>query len=133
MKSTDVRDWFATYLETFAAFGRGDRTDMEDLRQYYDVPLLLTTDRGALALDSEDSVARALTEQIDGMRAAGYERSELLESRVELLNAVTALYHGHFSRRTSDGSEIGRVRVTYVITDRGTDRRIGALIVHSAW
>ena len=132
MKSSDVHDWFDAYLETFVAFGRGHRADIEGLREYYDVPLLLTTDRGALALESEDSVARALKEQIDAMRAAGYDRSDVLESHVEILNAVTALYRGHFSRRTSDGSEIGRVRVTYLITDRGSGRRIGALVVQSA-
>lgn len=132
MTSSDVHDWFDAYLKTFVAFGRGDRADIASLSGYYDVPLLLTADRGALALNSEDSVARALEEQIDGMRSAGYDRTLLLESHVEILNAVSALYRGHFSRRRSDGSEIGRLRVTYLITDRGTGPRIGALIVHSA-
>jgi hypothetical protein len=132
MERSEVHDWFAAYLETFVAFGRGDRDDIAGLREFYDVPLLLTTDRGALALDSEDSVARALEEQIDALRAAGYDRSLLLESHVETLNALSALYRGHFSRRASDGSELGRLRVTYLITDRGTGPRIGALLVQSA-
>jgi hypothetical protein len=131
MDSSPVHDWFVAYLETFAAFGRGDRTDIEGLLEFYDVPLLLTTDRGALVLDSEDGVARALEQQIGGMRAAGYDRSHVLESRVESLNAVSELYRGHFSRRRGDGREIGRVRATYLITDRGAGRRIAALVVHS--
>ena len=66
------------------------------------------------------------------MQAANYDRSEVLESRVEILNRVSALYRGHFSRRRSDRSEIGRLRVTYLLTDRGAGRRIAALVVHSA-
>ena len=132
MNSSDVQEWFDTYLDTFAAFGRGDRDDIDDLLRYYDVPLLLATDAGALALNSKDSVAHALQEQIDGMRAANYARSEVLESRVEILNGVSALYRAHFSRRRSDRSEIGRLRVTYLLTDRAAGRRIAALVVHSA-
>jgi hypothetical protein len=132
MNSSDVQEWFDTYLDTFAAFGRGDRADIDGLLRYYDVPLLLTTDAGALALESKDSVARAVQEQIDGMQAANYDRSEVLESRAEILNGVSALYRGHFSRRRGDGSEIGRLRVTYLITDRAAGRRITALVVHSA-
>ena len=132
MQSTDARDWFGAYLETFAAFGRGDRVDIEALSAYYDVPLLLTSDRGALALSSRDAVASALREQFDGMRAADYDRSDVLELRVEILDAVSAVYRGHFSRRAGDGREIGRLPVTYLVTDRGAGRRIAALLVHSA-
>ena len=131
MTSSDVQDWFDAYLETFAAFGRGDRDDIDGLLRYYDVPLLLTTERGALVLNSEASVTRALREQIDGMQAADYNRSDVLESGLEILNGVSALYRGHFSRRRSDRSEIGRLRVTYLLTDRA-GWRIAALLVHSA-
>ena len=62
-------------------------------------------DREALVLNSEDSVTRALQAQIDGMQAADYDRSDVLESRVEILNGVTALYRSHFSRHRSDSSD----------------------------
>jgi hypothetical protein len=132
MRPRNAQEWFNAYLETFAAFGRGDRNDIAALLEYYDVPLLFTTDRGAFALNSEERVARALTEQLDGMRAADYDHSDVLEARMEILNTVCSLYRGHFSRRARDGSEMGHVRVTYVVTDRGAGRRIAALIVHSA-
>jgi hypothetical protein len=36
------------------------------------------------------------------------------------------------SRERGDGDEIGRLRVTYLITDGSAGRRISALLVHSA-
>ena len=130
MRAPMVEDWFAGYLSTFAAFGRGERADLDELLPFYDVPLLLTTDAGALVLDSREDVGRALQGQIDGMRASGYHHSAVLGSEVETLNAVSALYRGHFSRRRADGGELGRLRATYLIVDRGAGPRIAALVVH---
>jgi hypothetical protein len=132
MDRGDVQGWFGAYLEVFQACGRGDYNDVERLLDYYNVPFVLTTDEGVLTLSSEADVVRAAQQQIDGMRAAGYDRSEVLESHVEVLNNVSAIYRGHLSRQRSDGSEIGRVRVTYLITDGSVGRRISALVVHSA-
>ena len=69
--------------------------------------------------------------QIDGMRAAGYARSEVLASEVEVVNANSALYEGTFSYRRSDGGEIRRLAVTYLITNGAAGRRISAFAVHS--
>lgn len=132
MDSSYVQDWFDAYLEVFGACGRGDYTDVDRLLDYYNVPFVLTTDEGVLALSSEAEVVRAAQQQIDGMRAADYDRSEVLESHVEVLNKVSAIYRGHLSRQRSDGSEIGRLRVTYLITDGSAGRRISALLLHSA-
>ena len=124
-----VADWFDEYLGVFAACGRGEREPAEVLR-YYDVPLLLTTDTGALALPDETAVVGMVTQQADAMRSSGYETTEILASETTRINAVTALYTGDFSRRRADGSEINRLSATYVITARDGGRRISALLVH---
>jgi hypothetical protein len=72
----DVSRWFGEYLDAFAACGRGER-DTASLLAYYGVPLLLTTDDGFFALTSDDQVVAAVHQQVDGMRAAGYHRSEI--------------------------------------------------------
>ena len=130
MDPSDVQGWFDGYLERFAALGRGDRDDVACLLDYYDVPLLLATDRGALALTSGEDVVRALREQVTGLRAVDYDRSELLEAHVEILNAVSALYRAQVARQRVDGSEIGRLRAMYLVTDRAAGRRVSALVVH---
>ena len=127
---TDARTWFDEYLGAFAACGRGDSDDLRTLLHYYGVPLLLTSDDAAVALTTEDEVLNAVRRQIEGMRAAGYNRSETLSSEVVAINATSALHTAEFSRRRADGSEIGRLRVTYLITVCANGRRISALVVH---
>jgi uncharacterized NTF2-like protein DUF6841 len=126
----DVNRWFGEYLDAFAACGRGER-DTASLLAYYGVPLLLATDGGFLALTSDDQVVAVLQEQVDGMRAAGYHRSEIRDSEVTVLNSTSALYRGTFSRRRSDGSEVSRLTATYLVTDGRVGRRISVLAVHS--
>lgn len=137
MSPGEVRRWFDAYLEVFMACGRGEDGRLRRLLEHYDVPLLLATDAGVAPLTSEADVEGAIRQQVEGMRATGYARSEVLDARVEVVNRASALYHAAFSRLRADGSEIGRLRVTYVIAGgrgdgSGDDRRlrIAALLVH---
>lgn len=130
MDRGDVTRWFGEYLDAFAACGRGEK-DTTSLLAYYDVPLLLTTDGGFFALTTEDQVVSAVRPQIDGMRAAGFQRSEILSSEVTVLNSRSALYQGTLSRQGSDGGEINRLSATYLVTDGPAGRRISVLAVHS--
>jgi hypothetical protein len=67
------------------------------------------------------------------MRAAAYDRSQILGSEVTVLNARSALYRGTFSRQSVDGAEISRLTATYLVTDGAAGRRISVLAVHSPW
>jgi hypothetical protein len=127
----DVDEWFHEYLDAFASCGRGDR-DADSLLAYYGVPLLLSTGDAFIALSSEDQVVAAAQQQIDGMRAADYDHSDVLSSEVTVLNATSALYRGTFSRRRTEGVEISRLTVTYLVTDGSVGRRISALALHTA-
>jgi hypothetical protein len=126
----DVGRWFGEYLDAFAACGRGE-AEAEALLEYYGVPLLLTTDSGFFALTSDHDVVAAMQPQVDGMRAAAYDRSEILDSEVTVLNFTSALYRGTFSRQRSDGGEISRLTATYLVTDGAAGRRISVLAVHT--
>jgi hypothetical protein len=130
MDNSDVSRWFDEYLDAFAACGRGER-DTASLLAYYGVPLLLTTDDGCFALTSDDQVVAAAKQQVDGMRAADYDHSEVLDSKVTILNATSALYRGTFSRQRRDGGEISQLTATYLVTDGPVGRRIAVLAVHS--
>jgi hypothetical protein len=128
MDSDDVSRWFGEYLDAFAACGRGER-DTSSLLAYYGVPLLVTTGDGFFAVTSDDQVVAVLQRQVDGMRDAAYDHSELVYSDVSVLNATSALYRGTFSRQRSDGSEINRLTATYLVTDGAAGRRISLLAV----
>ena len=122
--------WFGEYLGAFAACGRGE-ADATTLLAYYGVPLLLTTDGGFFALTSGEQIVAAVQPQLDGMRAAGYARSEILGSDVTVLNSTSALYRGTFSYQQEDGHEIRRLTLTYLVTGGAAGHRISVLAVHS--
>jgi hypothetical protein len=128
---SDVSRWFAEYLDVFAACGRGERATA-DLLGYYGVPLLITTDDGYYALTSDEQVVATLQQQVDGMLAAGYARTEIVASEVTVFNATSALYGGTFSRQRGDGGEINRLTASYLVTDGAAGRRISLLAVHGS-
>lgn len=132
MNGDDVSRWFGEYLDAFAACGRGEG-NANSLLAYYGVPLLVATDDAFVALTSEDQVVGVAKQQIDGMRAANYDHTNILHSDVTVLNATSAIYRGEFSRVRGDGATINRLAVSYLVTDGPIGRRISVLAVHSAW
>ena len=98
MDENDVSRWVGEYVDVFASCGRGE-SDTRSLLAYYGVPVLFATDHAFIALTTEDQVVEAVQQQIDGMRAAAYDHSDVLASDVTVLNATSALYRGDFSRR----------------------------------
>lgn len=131
MQAADVRAWFDDYLNVFAALGRGDLDDPRLLLEYYAVPLLLTNDDAVVGLTSENEVVDTVRGQLRGLRDSGYNRSKIITSDVDVLNANTALYAAEFARQRADDSEIGRLAATYLITLGATGTRISALVVRT--
>ncbi|MGY1695841.1 hypothetical protein ACI780_13105 [Geodermatophilus sp. SYSU D00814] len=124
--------WFAAYLADFAALGRGDTDDVSRLLAHYGVPLVLSSDAGSVVLPDEERVLAAVARQVEGLRAAGYDRSEELSAVTTVVNRTCALHRAAFARVRADGSVIGRVETTYVVVDGPAGRRIVALLVHAA-
>jgi hypothetical protein len=123
--------WLDAYLEAFAACGRGER-EPAVLLEHFAPPVLLSTDDVSVRLTDDSDILGWAQGQIDGMRAAGFDRIDVLDRAVEPLNATTALVHGAFARRRRDGSEISRLRATYLVVTTPGGERIAALVVHSA-
>ena len=73
---------------------------------------------------TEEQVLNAVGRQIEGMRAAGYDRSETLSTEVVAINATTELQTAEFVRLRADGSELGRW-LPRADPDSGRARRAG--------
>jgi len=131
MDEVEVNRWFSSYLAEFGAVGRGDVEDVRRLLQYYGVPLLVGTDAGCPALSDEAQVLTFVQQQVQGMRSAGYDRSDELTAQTTVLNGSCALRRGRFSRLRADGSEIAQITCTYLITESSAGHRISAIVVHS--
>jgi uncharacterized NTF2-like protein DUF6841 len=132
MEEHEVRSWFAAYLADFVALGRGEGDDVRTLLGHYGLPLVLSTDAGTVTFSDEEHLVHSLRGQVDALRAAGYDRSEELTSTTSVVNRTCALHRAAYARLRADGTEIGRVDTTYVLTDGAAGRRITALLVHAA-
>ncbi len=125
MDERGVREWFGAYLSDFIALGRGDTDDIRRLLLHYAVPFLISTDAGTTALTDEAQVLAMARHQVDGMRVSGYDRTEELDAETIVLNDSCAGHRARFARLGADGSEISRLQVSYLITDRPEGRRSG--------
>jgi hypothetical protein len=124
-----ARTWFDGYLQAFAAFVRHEDGGEDGLLACYSVPLLVTFDAGVRLLASEADVVTAIAGHVEGARAAGYARSEVLSAEVARLNGSTTLLRADLSRRRADGTEIGRLRASYLLVAApGEAPRIAALV-----
>jgi len=131
VNNDDVKHWFEDYLEVFASAGRGE-LEPAALLGHYGVPLLITVGGTFMALTSAEEVVGVMRRQVEEMRAADYDSTELLDEDVKVINAASALYRGTFSRRRADGSEISAITATYFVTDAPVGRRIAAFAVHDS-
>lgn len=130
MDENEVRQWFDGYVDAIAMCGRGE-SDVSSLLAYCGIPLMFATDDRYVALTTEEQVAAALQQQIDGMRAADYDHSETLGSQTTVLNGTSALHRGTWSRRRRDGGEIGQVTATYLVTSGPSGRRLSVIAIHA--
>ncbi|GAA5118425.1 hypothetical protein GCM10023320_22420 [Pseudonocardia adelaidensis] len=131
MEADEARRWFDSYLADFIALGRGDLDDVRRILDHYGVPMLISTDAGTTVLTDAEQVHAVARQQVDGMRAAGYDRSEELTGETTVLNRTCAVHRARFARLRADGTEISQLEATYVITDGAGGRRVSAIIVHS--
>jgi hypothetical protein len=118
-----VSSWIGRYLGTFAACARGEG-DMASLLGHFGVPMIVTSDEGVVTLMTDDEAAAVMQSQVDGLRALGFDHTDVLHSEVTVLNATSALYRGTMSRRNVDGGEIGCPTITYLVTDDVAGLRI---------
>ena len=118
-----VSSWIGGYLGTFAACARGEG-DMASLLGHFGVPMIVSSDEGVVTLMTDDEAAAVMQSQVDGLRALGFDHTDVLHSEVTVLNATSALYRGTMSRRNVDGGEIGCPTITYLVTDDVAGLRI---------
>ena len=129
LDAATVSRWIDEYIDTFAACTRGDR-DMSVLLSHYGVPLILTSDDGVITVMTDDEAAAVMQSLVDGLRANGYDHTDVMHSEVSVLNAVSALYRATLSRRNRDGGEIDCPTITYLVTDDVAGLRIVSLATH---
>jgi hypothetical protein len=128
----EFSDWFNNdYRPAFIA-GVKEASDPTFISKYWGSPLWVGNDLGPITVAETDSdVVRAFTAMTARLHAAGYADSVVLDRRVVVYNEDGAGIDSLWSRSRSDGSEIERVAVHFVVA-RGPDGiRVVAFQTHA--
>ena len=72
-----------------------------------------------------------MREQVEALRADGYDRSDLVDSDTQVLNSACASHRARVVRVRRDSTEIARVQATYLVTGGPGGHRIAAIVSHA--
>ena len=115
--------------EYYAAFST---LNIEAILPYFHQPALLIGPPGVIALPTPAAVLPIFTPVMQNLRARGYGRSELDQRKVKVLSAKSALASGIVVRYKSDGQELERVGITYMLHKADDAWKFAVMVLHDA-
>lgn len=113
--------------EYYRAFGT---LDVQAILAYYHEPCLLVGPQGVVAVPTHAAMVAPFTTVMEGLRARGYGRSELSMPHIRQLSATATLASGVAVRYRTDGQELERVGVTYLLYKADDRWTIAATVTH---
>ncbi|SRR5260221_253037 len=99
---------------------------------FFHEPSLLIGPQGVVAAPTHAVLTTAFASAIENLRDQGFGRSELNVRLVKMLSETASLVTGVAIRFRTDGDELERVGVTYVLHKTDTDWKIAVLVLHDA-
>jgi ketosteroid isomerase-like protein len=119
-----ITQTFTNYIQTFQTL------DPRATLPYFHVPCMFIPPQGVRVLETAADVEALLTEIMQGLKARGYARSQLMELHVKGMSGNTALVSVSRARYATDGRELERLGETYTLrrTERGW--KIAVAMIH---
>lgn len=110
-----VKQLLADYYKDFSTL------KVHSILRYFHQPALLIGPPGVIALPIPEAVVPIFGPVMENLRQRGYGRSELSLQQLRILSTALALATGAAIRYKTDGQEMERVGVTYLLhkADRG--------------
>ena len=106
--------------------------DVQAILPYCLEPALVVSPQGAAAMPTHAALVAAIAPGMEAFRARGYARSELTMLHVKRLSASTALAAGVAVRYKTDGQELDRAGVVYLLQKVDASWKITVIVVHDA-
>ena len=104
--------------------------EVEAVLPYFHEPTVLIGPQGVYAAPTRTELGAALAPVMEGFRTRGYGRSELSRLRVHLLSATASLASGVAFRYKTDGQELDRAGVTYLLHKTESGWKIAVIVLH---
>jgi ketosteroid isomerase-like protein len=122
----DATQFLNSYYTTFSTL------DLEAIAPYFNEPCLFISPQGVLASPNHNSVKEVFKAIAEALRLKGYGRSELANLNVKAMSKTTVLATGTAVRYKTDGLELERVGVTYILQESSGEWRIAVTVIHDA-
>ena len=104
-----VKQIIADYYKAFSTL------NVQSILYYFHQPALLIGPPGVFALPTAEAVVPIFGPVMENLRQRGYLRSEFSLQQFRLLSATSALAMGAAIRYKTDGQEMERVGITYLL------------------
>jgi hypothetical protein len=105
----DVKQVLTEYYKAFSTLS------VQSVLRYFHQPALLIGPSGVIALPTPEAVVPIFGPVMENLRHREYLRSEFSLQQLRLLSATSALATGAAIRYRTDGQEMERVGITYLL------------------
>jgi SnoaL-like domain len=121
-----VKQVLSDYYKAFSTL------TVQSILRYFDQPALLIGPSGVIALPNPEAVVPIFGPVMENLRQRAYLRSELSLQQLRLLSATSAFATGVAIRYKTDGQEMERVGVTYLLHKGNSGWKFAAMALHDA-
>ncbi|MGB8433589.1 MAG: nuclear transport factor 2 family protein [Burkholderiales bacterium] len=115
---------FRNYVQAFQTL------DLHTTLTYFHLPCMFISPQGVHVLLTAADVETLLTQVMQGLKARGYARSELLDLHVNQMGSNTALVTVSRVRYAADGQELERFGETYTLRRIEDGWKIVVAMIH---
>lgn len=106
--------------------------DAEAVKPYFHEPWQLVSPAGVGVGTTRAALAAVVQPAMEALRARGFAKSELTNLRLKRLSAASVIAGGVAVRRKSDGQELERNGVVYLLQKTNAGWHIAAIVIHDA-
>jgi len=106
--------------------------DAQAVLPYFHEPSQLVSPAGVVPTPTRGAVAAAFQPVMDALRARGFIKSELVDLHLKRLSATTVIAGGVAVRRKTDGQELDRAGVVYLLQRTSAGWQFATVAIHDA-
>jgi hypothetical protein len=124
MANEDVNQVIVDYYRDFSTL------NVQAILPYFNEPSLLVGPQGVIVIPDYAALVAVFGPVMEDLRTKGYGRSELESGYIKSLSSSTALVGGVAMRYKTDGQQLERVGVTYVLHKTESGWKFATVILH---
>ena len=106
--------------------------DAEAVKPYFHEPWQLVSPAGVVPTPTRAALAALFQPAMEALRARGFAKSELINLHLKRLSAATVIAGGVAVRRKTDGEELERAGVVYLMQKTNAGWQIATIVIHDA-